>query len=88
VCLALDPRHASPNRSLSGSGPMRDGWESLALSSVLLSGSKRVGRNGGVEVGESLLGQQLGKRAEQGTKTQERLACRYKLSQRPIVSHA
>ena len=52
MCLALDPRHASPNRSLSGSGPMRDGWESLALSSVFLSGSKRVGRNGGVEVGE------------------------------------
>jgi hypothetical protein len=29
---------------------MWDGWESLALSSVFLSGSKRVGRNGGVEV--------------------------------------
>jgi len=43
---------------------------------VFLRGGKRVGRNGGVEVG-----QQLGKRAEQGTKAQERLACKYQLSQ-------
>ena len=60
---------------------MQGGWESLALSSCFLRGGKRVGRNGGVEVGEVCLGQQLGKRAEQGTKAQERLACKHQLSQ-------